>query len=73
MFGISMNPHCFRAALTTEVAIHDPEHLAIASPILGHRASASGRHYNLAGQHEAARDWQAIVLQRRREARQRRR
>lgn len=73
LFGIAINPHCFRAALMTEVAVRDPKHVRIASPMLGHRASASGRYYNLAGQHEAARDWQEIILQHRWEARRRRR
>lgn len=73
LLGVAINPHAFRAALATEVAIRDPEHVAIASPMLGHRASASMRHYNLAGQHEAARDWQKIVLRHRQEARRRRR
>jgi hypothetical protein len=73
VFGVAMNPHCFRAALMTEIAIRDPGHVGIASTMLGHRASASGRHYNLAGQHEVARDWQGIVLRHRRGAKRRRR
>ena len=61
------------ARLMTELAIRDPEHVGIGAPLLGHRASASARHYNLAGQHEAAREWQELVVSRRREARRRRR
>jgi integrase/recombinase XerD len=72
LFGQPLNPHLLRACLMTETAIRDPGHVGIASPILGHRASGTGtRHYNLAGQHEAARQWQQLALKLRDGARQR--
>ena len=72
LFGQPLNPHLLRACLMTETAIRDPKHVGIASPILGHRASSTGiEHYNLAGQHEAARQWQQLALKLRDGARQR--
>jgi hypothetical protein len=63
---VSINPHLFRSALATEVAIRDPAHAPIATPLLGHRAAGSRKTYNLARQHEAARQWQQHVLKLRR-------
>ena len=37
-FGIAINPHAFRDAAATTVAIDDPEHVRVAAPILGHRS-----------------------------------
>ena len=72
LFGQPLNPHLLRACLVTETAIRDPEHVGITSPILGHRASSTGtEHYNLAGQHEAAQQWQQLALKLRDGARQR--
>jgi hypothetical protein len=71
LFGQPLNPHLLRACLMTETAIRDPKHIGIVSPILGHRAPRTGKHYNLAGQHEAARQWQQLALKLRDGARQR--
>ena len=61
-----------RVGLMTEIAIRDPEHVGIASPMLAHRTHTTGaRHYNLARQHEAARQWQQHVLKLRKAARRR--
>src|SRR5439155_2796741 len=34
--GHDLNPHLFRKIMPTELAIHDPEHVGIAQPLLGH-------------------------------------
>jgi len=34
--GQPLNPHLFRKIVPTELAIHDPEHVGIAQPLLGH-------------------------------------
>jgi integrase/recombinase XerD len=40
-FGNSMNPHLFRDAAATTLAVADPEHVRIAAPLLGHRNFAT--------------------------------
>jgi integrase/recombinase XerD len=40
-FGSSINPHLFRNAAATTVAIHDPVHVRLAAPLLGHRTFAT--------------------------------
>jgi integrase/recombinase XerD len=70
LFGVSMHPHLLRAGLMTETAIRDPEHVGIASTLLSHRApTTSSKPYNLARQHEAARQLQQHVQKLRRAAR----
>jgi integrase len=70
LLGVPMYPHLFRACLATEIAIRDPAHAGIASPLLGHRASRTTQHhYNFACQHEAARMLQTAILDMRRKAR----
>lgn len=45
-FGRSMNPHLFRDAAATTLAIADPEHVRAAAPLLGHRTfTTTERHY----------------------------
>jgi integrase/recombinase XerD len=45
-FGKAINPHLFRDAAATTVAIVDPEHVRVAAPVLGHRSfSTTERHY----------------------------
>ena len=70
---MGMNPHLLRAGLMTEIAIRDPEHVGMASTLLSHRAPTGARPYNLARQHEAARQWQQHVRKLRQAARRRRR
>jgi integrase len=36
LLGVRISPHAFRYCAATTVAIHDPEHIGIASQILGH-------------------------------------
>jgi integrase len=70
LLGVAMFPHLMRSALMTETAIRDPQHVGIASPILGHRSPRTkDKYYNLARQHEAVRDFQALALRLRRSAR----
>ena len=57
-FGRSVNPHGFRDALATTVAIDSPELIGIVTPLLGHTAPGTAqRHYNLARGMEAASAW----------------
>lgn len=45
-FGKAMNPHLFRDAAATTMAIADPAHVRVAAPVLGHRTfSTTERHY----------------------------
>jgi hypothetical protein len=37
VFGRSVNPHLFRDVAATDLAIHDPVHVRLAAPLLGHR------------------------------------
>jgi integrase/recombinase XerD len=61
-FGRSVNPHGFRNALATTVAIDSPELIGIVTPLLGHRAPGTAqRHYNLARGVEAAASYDAIA------------
>lgn len=48
-FGSAINPHAFRDAAATTLAIHDPEHLRVAAPVLGHRSlTTTEKYYNQA-------------------------
>jgi integrase/recombinase XerD len=44
-FGCAINPHLFRAAAATTLAIADPEHVRVAGPLLGHRTFATTEKY----------------------------
>ena len=46
-FGKSLNPHLFRNAAATTLAIHDPAHVRLAAPLLGHRDFATTEQYYL--------------------------
>jgi site-specific recombinase XerD len=61
--GRSVNPHLFRHCAATTVAIHDPDHIRIVAPLLGHRKLAtSERYYNQARTREAAMRWQEHLI-----------
>ena len=61
--GRSINPHLFRDCAATSIAIDDPNHIGIASRLLGHRAaSTTERHYNHARSVEASRLMQQHIL-----------
>ncbi len=48
-FGKPLNPHLFRDAAATTTAIHDPDNVRMAAPLLGHRSFATTeRYYNQA-------------------------
>lgn len=61
-FGHSINPHLFRDAAATSIAIEDPDHVGIVAAILGHSTfRTSERYYNQATSLEAARRFQAAI------------
>jgi integrase len=61
--GRSINPHLFRDCAATSIAIDDPDHIGIASRLLGHRAaSTTERYYNHARSIEASRLMQQHIL-----------
>jgi integrase/recombinase XerD len=63
-FGRPVNPHLFRAALATTIAVRRPELIGIVTPLLGHRSVATAqRHYNRAGMTSAARAWHDVLEQ----------
>ena len=48
-FGKAINPHAFRDAAATTLAIHDPKHVRIAAAILGHTSfQTTEKYYNQA-------------------------
>ena len=65
-FGHTINPHLFRDAAATSIAIEDPVHVRMIARILGHTSMATAeRHYNQATSVEAARRYQAHLQERR--------
>ncbi len=61
-FGRSINPHLFRDAAATSIAIEDPGHVGIITAILGHSTTKTAEtYYNQASSLEAARSHQAVV------------
>jgi integrase/recombinase XerD len=44
-FGVAINPHAFRDAAATTLAIADPAHVRAAAPLLGHRTFATTERY----------------------------
>jgi integrase len=62
-FGIAINPHLFRDAAATTLAIADPAHVRIAAPLLGHRTFATTeRHYRQARAFEAHRSYTDVLF-----------
>lgn len=65
-FGKSINPHLFRDAAATTTAIHDPDHVRLAAPLLGHRSLATTeRYYQQAQSLEAHRMYAKVIVNRR--------
>jgi integrase len=61
--GRAINPHLFRDCLVTSLAIEDPGHIGIATPLLGHRTvSTTERYYNQARGMEANRLMQQYLI-----------
>lgn len=53
-FGTAINPHLFRDAAATTMAIADPAHVRLAAPLLGHRTfSTTEKYYQQAKTYEA--------------------
>ncbi len=53
-FGAAINPHLFRDAAATTMAIADPAHVRLAAPLLGHRTfSTTEKNYQQAKTYEA--------------------
>jgi integrase len=63
-FGRPVNPHLFRDALATTVAMHRPGLIGIVTPLLGHASIATAqKHYNRAGITSAALAWHDVLDQ----------
>lgn len=61
--GRAINPHFFRDCAVTSLAIEDPGHIGIATPLLGHRTvSTTERYYNQARGLEASRLMQQYLI-----------
>jgi integrase/recombinase XerD len=61
--GRAINPHLFRDCAVTSLAIEDPKHIGIATPLLGHRSvSTTERYYNQARSVEASRLIQQYLI-----------
>jgi integrase/recombinase XerD len=57
-FGRAVNPHLFRDAAATTLAIVDPAHVRVAAPLLGHRTfTTTERHYQQAKAFDAHRTY----------------
>ena len=63
-FGVAINPHLFRDAAATTLAIADPENVRVAAPLLGHRTFATTeRHNQQAKSYEAHRQYIAVLFE----------
>ena len=61
-FGFALRAHAFRHIAVTTFAIHDPEHVRAAAPLLGHSSfNTTERSYNLAKSLEAQRKFAAVM------------
>ena len=61
-FGKPVNPHLFRDAIATTIAVRRPELVGIVTPLLGHRSVVTAqRHYNRAGMTSAADKWHDVL------------
>ena len=57
-FGVSVNPHLFRDCAATSLAIEDPDHVLVATQLLGHASlETTNRHYNQARMIDASRQF----------------
>lgn len=66
-FGATMNPHMFRDAAATTLAISDPAHVLSAAPLLGHlNADTTYRYYIMSKSLDAGRKYQRLIAEMRR-------
>jgi integrase/recombinase XerD len=64
-FGVAINPHLFRDAAATTLAIADPERVRVAAPLLGHRTfKTTERYYQQAKSFDAHRQYVAALFDR---------
>ena len=62
-FGVAINPHLFRDAAPTTLAIADPGNVRVAAPLLGHRTfTTTERYYQQAKAFEAHRQYIAALF-----------
>jgi integrase/recombinase XerD len=62
-FGRAINPHLFRDAAATTLAIADPAHVRVAAPLLGHRTfTTTERHYQQARSFDAHRAYVDVLF-----------
>jgi site-specific recombinase XerD len=60
--GKGVNPHLFRDAAATTLAVEDPQHVRLATPLLGHRhTGTTERHYQQAQAIEAHREFVVVL------------
>ncbi len=68
LFGKPMSTHLFRHALATSIAIEDPEHVRMATALLGHRQlNTTDRYYNMAQALQSSRAHASLIANLRRE------
>lgn len=66
-FGVGVNPHLFRDAAATTLAIEDPAHVRVAAPLLGHRTfTTTERYYQQAKSLEAHRAYVEVLFREKR-------
>jgi integrase len=61
-FGRPLNPHLFRDAAATSLAVDDPDNVRVATTLLGHGSlNTTAKHYNQARTLTATRAYQKHV------------
>ena len=62
-FGVAMNPHLFRDAAATTMAIADPANVRLAAPLLGHRTfTTTEKYYRQARAQDAHHAFVDVIL-----------
>lgn len=68
-FGIAVNPHLFRDAAATTIAIEDPGHVRVSATVLGHKSlRVTQQHYDQAQMMHAVRRYQSTISRCRRKS-----
>lgn len=71
-FGVPINPHLFRDAAATTIAIEDPVHVRVAATVLGHKSlRVTEKHYDQSQMIHACRCYQKFLSGRRHRRRSR--